>query len=135
MMILASAMRHSVGRPATGMGGGTHLWSGFASRRPACLLFTPLCEREYLRPEWARIFPLYNQSHGAIDFPAYSFLTSHTLIREVFSIELKRTPEVKKNLTSTKEINVTIHYADNGPSLTSCMISIVSSHMSKNANF
>ena len=32
--ILASAMRHSVGRPAMGMGGGTlDLWSGFVSRR------------------------------------------------------------------------------------------------------
>ena len=27
-MILASAMRHSVGRPATGMEGGIGLWSG-----------------------------------------------------------------------------------------------------------
>ena len=32
--ILASAMRHSVGRPAMRMGGGTlDLWSGFASCR------------------------------------------------------------------------------------------------------
>ena len=37
-LILASAMRHSVGRPAMGMGGGTiDLWSGFARRRPARL--------------------------------------------------------------------------------------------------
>ncbi len=76
-----------------------------------------------------------NKSHRAIYFPAYSFLAPHTLIREVFSIEVKQMPEVNKNLTSTKEINVTIHYADDGPTLTSCMISIVSSHMSKNANF
>ena len=34
IMILALAMRHSVGRPATRMGGGTYiLWSGPASRR------------------------------------------------------------------------------------------------------
>lgn len=36
IMILASAMRHSVGRPATGMEGGTDLWSGSASRRLNC---------------------------------------------------------------------------------------------------
>ena len=36
-MILASAMRHSVGRPATGMEGGIGLWSGFARRRLICL--------------------------------------------------------------------------------------------------
>lgn len=36
--ILALAMRHNVGRPAMGMGGGMiDLWSGFASRRLARL--------------------------------------------------------------------------------------------------
>ena len=35
MMILALAVRHSAGRPAIRMGGGTlHLWSSFAGCRP-----------------------------------------------------------------------------------------------------
>lgn len=29
------------------------------------------------------------------------------------------------------EINVTIHYTDNGPSLESCLISIISIHLSQ----
>jgi len=33
MMILTSAMRHSVGRPAMGMGGGTVITYGAAARR------------------------------------------------------------------------------------------------------
>ena len=51
MMILASAMRHSVGRPATGMGGGTKiLWSGFASRRLKLPLFSIVNNRIQHRP-------------------------------------------------------------------------------------
>ncbi len=57
-------------------------------------------------------------------------------MREVLTTEQsKKTGESQKNWADTKEFHVTIHYAENGPSLTSCMISILSSHMSKNANF
>lgn len=40
-----------------------------------------------------------------------------------------------QNLTKPPEISVTIHHMDNGPSLESCMISILSKHMSENKNF
>jgi len=40
-----------------------------------------------------------------------------------------------KDLTRPQEINVIIHHADNGPNLESCMISILSEHMTKSANF
>ena len=51
-------MRHSAGRPAIGMGGGTiNLWSGFASRRPALPLkqhrevmeFTPTDGEDFVK--------------------------------------------------------------------------------------
>ena len=49
MMILASAMRHSVGRPATGMGGGTlDLWSG--RQPPSALPMNIRCETEKSAP-------------------------------------------------------------------------------------
>lgn len=76
-----------------------------------------------------------NNPMTPVIFSAYSFLISHMFMREVFSIEQKKASELTKELTVTKEVNVTIHYADHGPSLTSCMISIVSSHMSKNVKF
>ena len=50
-------------------------------------------------------------------------------------MEQKVKSESKQDLTKPQEINVTIHHADDGPSLESCMISILSSHMTKNANF
>ena len=49
MMILASAMRHSVGRPATGMGGGTlDLWSG--RQPPSAMPLDIRCETEKSAP-------------------------------------------------------------------------------------
>lgn len=35
----------------------------------------------------------------------------------------------------TQEVSITIHYTGSGPSLESCMISILSAHISKNTNF
>lgn len=47
--ILASAMRHSVGRPAMGMGGGTlDLWSG--SQPPSALPLNVRCKTEKSAP-------------------------------------------------------------------------------------
>lgn len=40
-----------------------------------------------------------------------------------------------KDLTRPQEINVMIHHTDSGPTLQSCMVSILSAHMSKNVNF
>ncbi len=34
-----------------------------------------------------------------------------------------------KGLATAQEPGVTIHYAENGPSLESCMISVLSSHL------
>lgn len=45
------------------------------------------------------------------------------------------TSKTEKDLLQPKEVRVTVHYEDNGPSLESCMISILNAHMSKNANF
>ena len=47
----------------------------------------------------------------------------------------KSASKTEKDLLQSKEVRVTIHYKENGPSLESCMISILSNHMSKNANF
>ncbi|MGO5049246.1 hypothetical protein [Dysosmobacter sp. Sow4_B12] len=47
----------------------------------------------------------------------------------------KPASKTTNNLLQSKEVRVTIHYQENGPSLESCMISILSTHMSKNANF
>ena len=38
-----------------------------------------------------------------------------------------------KNLTQPHEVTVTIHYAHNGPSLESFLVSILSTHLSKSA--
>lgn len=35
----------------------------------------------------------------------------------------------------TTEIKVTIHYADDGPDLESCMVAILNAHLSKSTNF
>ncbi len=53
----------------------------------------------------------------------------------VTDTEKKIVIESGKNLTRPQEIKVTIHHADSGPSLEACMISILSNHMSKSANF
>ena len=47
----------------------------------------------------------------------------------------KSASKAEKDLLQSKEVRVTIHYKEDGPSLESCMISILSTHMSKNANF
>ena len=36
---------------------------------------------------------------------------------------------------NSSEIDVTIHYADNGPSLESCMVAILNAHLSKSGGF
>ena len=41
--------------------------------------------------------------------------------------------KMTKNLTQPQEVTVTIHYAHNGPSLESCLVSILSTHLSKSA--
>lgn len=41
--------------------------------------------------------------------------------------------KTSKNLTQPQEVTATIHYAHNGPSLESCLVSILSAHLSKNA--
>ena len=35
-----------------------------------------------------------------------------------------------KNLTQPQEVTATVHYAHNGPSLESCLVSILSAHLS-----
>ena len=74
MMILALAMRHSVERPATRMGGGTKiLWSGFASRR----LNLPL---------------LYIVNNRIQHRPAVRNLSIMRLtVRRIFSLEIRLT--------------------------------------------
>ena len=37
-----------------------------------------------------------------------------------------------KNLTQPQEVTATIHYAHNGPSLESCLVSILSARLSTN---
>ena len=39
----------------------------------------------------------------------------------------------RQNLTQPQEVTATIHYARNGPSLESCLVSILSAHLSKSA--
>lgn len=36
---------------------------------------------------------------------------------------------------NAQEVSITIHYVEAGPSLESCMISILSEHITKNADF
>lgn len=50
-------------------------------------------------------------------------------------MQKKRGPSTEKDLTKTQKVHVTIHHADDGPSLESCMVFILSSHLSKSADF
>ena len=43
--------------------------------------------------------------------------------------------EIQADEVQPAEINVTIHYADDGPSLESCMVAILNAHLSKNMLF
>ncbi len=43
--------------------------------------------------------------------------------------------QADNELHKSKEIQVTIHHADNGPSLETCMVSVLSSHISKSEDF
>lgn len=57
------------------------------------------------------------------------------MCRGVTDTEKKVKIESGKDLTKIQEIKLTIYHTSTGPSLESCMVSILSSHMSKNANF
>ena len=46
-------------------------------------------------------------------------------------MEASKSLKSGKNLTTAEEPQVIIHYAEHGPSLESCMISILSLHISK----
>ena len=42
---------------------------------------------------------------------------------------------MQSNEVQPTEVKVTIHYADDGPSLESCMVAILNAHLSKSPNF
>jgi len=50
-------------------------------------------------------------------------------MQEVFVTE--KETKLQENDLEVPEINVTVHYTANGPSLESCLISILSIHLSK----
>jgi len=52
---------------------------------------------------------------------------------EVLTVEKKANTRVRN--IQTPEVKVIIHYADDGPSLESCMVSILNAHLPKNTVF
>lgn len=65
----------------------------------------------------------------------YSIFDFHNVYGEGCATEKQIIPITHKESTRPQEMEVTIHHTKNGPSLESCMISIISNHMSKNADF
>jgi len=50
-------------------------------------------------------------------------------------VKEKTVSKPAKKLTATQEMTVTVHYTENGPSLESCMIAVLSCYVSKTAGF
>lgn len=64
----------------------------------------------------------------------YSISAVHSICAGGVSATEKR-EEIQLNEVQSAEIYATIHYADDGPSLESCMVAILNAHLSENANF
>ena len=56
-------------------------------------------------------------------------------VQEVSAVKEKTVSKPAKKLTATQEMTVTVHYTENGPSLESCMIAVLSCYVSKTAGF
>lgn len=48
---------------------------------------------------------------------------------------MEKQEEIRPKKVQQAEIYATIHYADDGPSLESCMVAILTAHLSKSASF